>query len=329
MTRFLLKIGLYGLLIFVILEVLVRIFHLYDDRPTRFVDSDGINKWIPGQTAYAVYGNRVQNKSAYSINKSGFNSYREFEPSHDKIEIALIGDSFIEGFHQDYTNSIGKKIENKIDGIEVYEYGHASNDFADQLYLIYKNQGHFSKIDHYVFYLRYNEDLDRSEYKLIRREPFFLTLRSKCELLEYSINIGLMDPIKKAVSSLRGITNNHAKGNRKIISTNVQELHRKDSLQLRESNFDLLIEKYHIDVKKSAILMDSRVTPKSFIHHLQDLGFGIIDFAEAFDHAGGPKKTTLVFDQHWNDYGRMLIAEEIANYVQKYGKTKNESVPDN
>ncbi|WP_420322288.1 hypothetical protein [Flagellimonas sp.] len=312
MTRFLLKIGLYGILIFVILEVLVRIFHLYDDRPTRFVDSDGINKWIPGQTGYAVYGNRVQNKSAYRINKSGFNSYREFEPSNDKIEIALIGDSFIEGFHQDYTNSIGKKIENKIDGIEVYEYGHASNDFADQLYLISKNQDHFSKIDHIVFYLRYGDDLERNQYKHINRKPLFKTLR-KSKLLEYGINIGLMDPIKSAMVSVRGFAGSREKKD----SDRKQETTKVDSAQLRQDNFDHLIERYNFDIHKSVILLDSRETPDSFLAHLQTRAITIIDFANAFEQAGGYRKTTLIYDQHWNNFGREIIAGEIYKLIQR------------
>jgi hypothetical protein len=47
--------------------------------------------------------------SEFHINNSGYNFYRAFTPSKDKVEIALVGDSFVEGFHQNYYNSIGKK----------------------------------------------------------------------------------------------------------------------------------------------------------------------------------------------------------------------------
>ena len=79
--------------------------------PTRQVGSNGIYEWVPGQNGYTVYGNRRQNFSQYRINSKGYNSYREFTPAVDKFEIAIIGDSYIEGFHQDYFRYIGNKIE--------------------------------------------------------------------------------------------------------------------------------------------------------------------------------------------------------------------------
>jgi hypothetical protein len=49
-------------------------------------------------------------KTIQDLCKAGFNSHREFfTPSEDKFEIALIGDSCIEGFHQDFYDSTGKK----------------------------------------------------------------------------------------------------------------------------------------------------------------------------------------------------------------------------
>ncbi|NJX15180.1 hypothetical protein [Tamlana crocina] len=100
-------------------------FHLYNDVPLHlFIDEYGIQKTVPGQVGFSVTGNRRMNFCEFRINKSGYNSYREFTPSADKIEIALIGDSFIEGFNQHYYDSTGKKIENNLgNNVEVYEYG--------------------------------------------------------------------------------------------------------------------------------------------------------------------------------------------------------------
>ena len=114
MKKFILKTIIYVLLILVIVEITVRVFHLYTEDPPRFIDEYGVEKRVPGNTGYAVTGNRNQNYSRFNINKAGFNSHREFNPTADKFEIALIGDSFIEGFHQDYYDSTGKKIEDKI-----------------------------------------------------------------------------------------------------------------------------------------------------------------------------------------------------------------------
>ena len=58
-------------------------------------DEFDVEKSIPKQIGHAVTGNRRQNYSAFRINDFGFNSFREFTPTEDKIEIAIIGDSFI------------------------------------------------------------------------------------------------------------------------------------------------------------------------------------------------------------------------------------------
>lgn len=114
MKKLILKCGLYAFLLIIALEIMVRALHLSKDNPTRFVDEKKVEKWYPNQNGHSVTGNRRQNFSEYKINNSGFNSYREFNPTKEKVEIALVGDSFIEGFHQHYYNSIGKKIENKL-----------------------------------------------------------------------------------------------------------------------------------------------------------------------------------------------------------------------
>jgi len=102
MKKLILKCIAYAVLIVLLLEVYVRVFHLSKDYPVRFVDTKQVEKWRPNQNGYSVTGNRRQNFSKYHINNSGFNSYREFHPTKEKFELALVGDSFIEGFHQNY-----------------------------------------------------------------------------------------------------------------------------------------------------------------------------------------------------------------------------------
>ena len=133
MKKLLIKSMIYFFLLLLSLEVWVRVLHLHKDSPYRYVDEYQVEKWVPNQQGHSVTGNRRQNFSKFYINKSGFNSYREFTPTKDKVEVAIVGDSFIEGFHQNYLNSTGKKIENRLENIEVYEYGYAGYDFADEL----------------------------------------------------------------------------------------------------------------------------------------------------------------------------------------------------
>ncbi|MGB5171247.1 MAG: hypothetical protein WBN69_07435, partial [Eudoraea sp.] len=85
MTAFLKKIFLYILLIFLVLEIIVRAFHLYTDNAPQYIDEFGVEKRVPRSSGYAVQGNRNQNFSEYGINNAGFNSYRDFLPSKDKF----------------------------------------------------------------------------------------------------------------------------------------------------------------------------------------------------------------------------------------------------
>lgn len=302
------KTILYIILSLVVLELLVRAFHLHNDRPERFIDDDSLNKWVPGQEGYSVYGNRRQVFTKYNINALGYNSYREFEPTEMDVEVALIGDSFIEGFHQDYDNSIGKKIEQELDGkAKVYEYGHSANDLADQLYTIYSNPEEFGLIDYIVISVRYEDDLIRSEYVPVNRIPGYSFLKYS-KLLIYVQDIGLMDPFKRIMAQFREL----GKGEPQK-SESTEKTIDLDSIYLE--NFKGLIENYGLDKQRTAFLLDGSITAPGFLNYLESKNIKVIDYAEKFYRDKSPK--TLIFDQHWNDRGRTLIAQMIADFVKE------------
>ena len=202
MKKFIVKTFIYILLLFLLLEILVRVFHLYTEDPPRYIDEYGVEKRVPNNHGFAVTGNRNQNLSEFNINSSGFNSYREFNPKKEKYEIALIGDSFIEGFHQNFNNSIGKKIEKRLMGVEVYEYGYAGYDLANQMHLIHAYKEDFRLIDQIIIYLNYESDLERGVYEPnferlnMLSSPIF-KIRDNIKLLAYGSKIGILEPIKK------------------------------------------------------------------------------------------------------------------------------------
>ncbi|MDP5228820.1 MAG: hypothetical protein NWQ38_00390, partial [Cellulophaga sp.] len=186
MLQILKKILVYGFLMLFALELGVRIFHLHNERPVRFADDKNVEKWIPNQTDYSITGNRKQNVGKYSINNFGFNSVHEnYEPSKNKKEIALVGDSFIEGFHEDYTNSLGQQIERELNQTTVLEFGYAGYDLADELHLITAYSDIFKNINHSFIYLRYSDDLDRDTYELSSR----LSLDSKLSRIVKQIKL--------------------------------------------------------------------------------------------------------------------------------------------
>jgi hypothetical protein len=315
MKKLFIKSGLYAVLILIALELWVRVFYLTKDYPVRYVDDYGVEKWVPNQDGYSVTGNRRQNFSKYHINDFGYNSYREYKPSRDKVEIALVGDSFIEGFHQNYYNSIGKKIESKLSGVEVYEYGYAGYDLADQLHLITQYKKQFDLIDHVVLGLKFENDLGRGEYNVVQERmvlesPTYKAMR-QIKLLVYLQNIGAFDAPRELVRKLLSREREH---NQK--PTKAEEEKFQKELELKcIKNFESLIGLYGFDKSKFVFLLDSEFTPKVFLSYLKKHGFKYIDFHEALIKSKTP--TTLVYDMHWNNHGRKLIAELIANYFKK------------
>ncbi|MBO0330198.1 hypothetical protein [[Muricauda] lutisoli] len=315
MKKFLIKTALYTVLILIALELLVRALHLYTEDPPRFIDKYGVEKRVPDHNGYAVTGNRNQNFSEFNINDFGFNSSREFNPTKEKFEIALIGDSFIEGFHQDYYNSTGKKIENAlVDTVEVYEYGYAGYDLANQMHLIHAYQDHFELIDEIIIYLNYESDLNRGVYEPNKQRIAMLRstvfkIRDNIKLLAYGSKIGIVDPIKNL------ITGKAFQDTEQGYETNKIEIPERKEEEYLE-NFKSLISLYGFDKCKTTILLDSRKTSESFLEYCDGNNIKYLDFAPTFESSKKP--VTLIYDHHWNNHGRELIATVISDYMKSH-----------
>ena len=318
MIKIIFKTGLYGLLILFCLEGIIRVFHLTKDYPERYVDKFGVEKWVPNQDGYAVTGIRRQNFSEYHINSFGYNSYREFKPSYDTQEIALVGDSFIEGFHQNYYNSIGRKIERRLPNVQVFEFGYAGYDLADQLHLIDSYKDMFDKIDRVIIDFKFYDDLNRDRYTVLEERmklesPLYKTMR-KSKLVVYLYNIGTLNSVKALVNQLLsfGETVKPKK------NSNDGSKENNEDYQRRFQNFKTLINNYGFDKNRYTFLLDSTRIPTTFMQYLKDHDFKYLDFSEAIQKSKTP--TDLIYDKHWNNHGRTIVADLIANYFEVNSK---------
>lgn len=311
---------LYLFLIVIALEIWVRIFHLHKDNPHRFIDKYKVEKWVPNQEGHNVTGNRRQNFAQYHINNSGFNSYREYKPTLDKKEVALVGDSFIEGFHQNYFNSLAKKIEQKLTDVEVYEYGYAGYDMADQMHLINQYKEDFNLIDHVIIGIKFSNDLKRDRYDVLEDRMALqspkMQLLKKSKLLIYAQSIGALDPPRKLLGNLKTIIAKNITVPTKISD---DELLRQERQYL--ANFEKLVSLYGYDKSRFSLLLDSSKTSTIFIDYLNDNEYPYIDLAEALETSKKP--TTLIYDKHWNNHGRDIVADVISTYLKKLSKTSS------
>jgi len=308
MKKLLFKIGVYAITIFVLLECYVRIFHLSSDVPKRVIDEFGVEKRISNQTGTNITGNRRQHATTYKINENGFNSIRSQISSSENFKLALIGDSYIEGFHQDYNNSLGRMIETELDSVEVYEYGCGGYDLADQFHMINAYKDKFAELDLIVVYMKYENDLERSIYttnqiRLNKMNNVVGKIRNFSKLLSYGGGLGLINKFGKFLKSLKLPVNSASQDSSKSLIT--------DSTKIK--NFETLISNYGINKNKVKLLLDSRNTCPNFLAFCDDIGMCYIDFAETLKHA--EKETTFIYDTHWNSYGRNLLAKKISDCV--------------
>jgi len=312
MKKLLGKIIIYGFLMALVLEILIRVFHLYFEYPIVTLNDNALVNYVPGQSGSFVVGNRRMHFSDYRINQSGFNSFREFTPTAQDFEVALIGDSFIEGLHQDYDNSIGKKIENNLDGkIAVYEYGFSGNDLADQLHLVHQLKEKMKLIDVIYIYLKFDEDLKRKSYTLHTRanleNSLAFKIKREVKLLSYLKGIGLISPLTELPRKLISF-----KGEAKADTTETEEENKDEEYM---ENLAILLETYPIDKQKSVFLIDRAITSKRFIEYCETHGYNYLDFGKALKKS--KKNTIIKYDpvQHWNNHGREIVAKVISDYI--------------
>jgi len=112
----------------------------------------------PNSEGIWIGGGMREISSHYKINQQGFNSLKDYSIlDKNKISIAIIGDSYIESFHVDVENSIGRilEIETK-NAIEVHEYGKSGGNIID--FSLMFNKWIKNKYD-YTFILATDRDL--------------------------------------------------------------------------------------------------------------------------------------------------------------------------
>jgi len=148
MKRFIKEIIILFLFTYLIGELICQLFPIVSDIPIRG-NRDGFYLLKENQSGIYIRGKFPRWINAeYSINNHGFNSSKDyFFDTNLKSKIALIGDSFVEGFQVDVTKSIGRLIENTKLNYEIYEFGISGFNFFDYIELYEKyNLQNFKKV---------------------------------------------------------------------------------------------------------------------------------------------------------------------------------------
>lgn len=321
MKKLLTKLFLYGVLIAIAFELIIRLSHLYFEYPVVRLNKNKVVNYIPGQKGAFVLGNRRMNYAKFHINQSGFNSYQEFNPTKEDLEVALIGDSFVEGLHQDFDNSIGKKVENHLNGsVKVFEYGFSGYDLADQLHLMHQYKDQMYLIDVVFIYLNFDEDLRRDHYEIQTRanleNNLAFKVKREIKLLSYLNGIGLIAPITELPKRIKSVLGN--KGD----ASNIK-VESESPLLAKEymDNFSALLEMYPIDKDKCIFLINEPKTDLAFMKYCDTMGYKYLDFGKALQNS--EENTVLKYDpmKHWNNHGRDIVAKLIAGRIDSIQKS--------
>jgi len=294
MRHFILEITYTFIISFLILEMVLRLFHLAGITvPEENINDNRLLK--PKSEGYWVKGGLGEIRSHYIINNQGFNSIVDYDQDiREGKLVALIGDSYIEGLHVDVENSIGRIIESNYPELQVHEYGRAGANIADysQVY-----QKWIKDRYDYVFIYISNTDLEETTpgfmnmgYQ-IPKSSILRLIYNRIHVLRYlNINHGMVMTLK----SLMNIDKTNSMLNSSFVGLGsgnyMEDNFNNEALQQLGSEVIYLYEKGGLD---SVFVANNNCY--EIIHKYLPKDFG--------------------FDSHWNINGRRNCANAIINYL--------------
>ncbi len=169
-------------------ELVVRIFFDASERPSTFYDTENkIVKYSNHITdgTYTV-GLDAAIKGRWHINEQGWNSTVNFSEKTDLNRIAIIGDSYVEGFHVNVEDRFSELLRTEVsDSIDIIELGRAGAPLSQYLHMArycYKKY----QPNTFVFNVVYN-DFDGSLSLLNNAEHFLRLDIKEAEVVETEI----------------------------------------------------------------------------------------------------------------------------------------------
>ncbi len=139
-------------------EIIVRTFQLVPDIPRLFVDSTGIQRYVPGQAGFYTRG-----RSRWLVNEYGWLGVAETDK--DTI-ISIIGDSYIENIMNPISCNQGSILKTFFKNIGFFEAGRSGVTFIEAMEITKLLDAHI-KPDLHLLYIS-KDNLDESISSVIR-----------------------------------------------------------------------------------------------------------------------------------------------------------------
>lgn len=286
MKRFIRDIIISISLIIIIAELTARFFELksqYTDLISK--DYEGFYSLKPNSKGNFVFGKMpVVNRTKYNINDIGFNTSLNYEDFNDeKINVAFVGDSFVESFNVNYFDSFSSILMNESTLFQSYDFGVGSYNLEDYIW-IYK-KFNLEKFD-YVFFV-----VNRGDLSNFPARKKYNPLKEKFRKFYNSIHFfNYINSNHKIIYSLRTIFNKKfnysSKMNDFVLNTN-------QKMFLSKSNLIILPR----DKETCEYLKKEKINNIIEIKHtIKPIDFGQSNF-------------------HWNKNGRINVISTIIPYI--------------
>lgn len=305
MRKFIVYIFSWGFAVIIILEIILRVFGLAA-HTMKTANVDGNYLFEPGDAGYWVRGGLAEIRSTYEINNQGYNSIIDYDSLNpDNLNIALIGDSYIQGFQTDVEKSIGRQLENIAgEGIVVHEYGRAGASIVD--YSLAYQDYVLPKGYDMTFILITDKDLSLSKASYMGRG-------------DRIPNKGLARKIYDNVHMLRYLNINHGLGVhiRELIKDGPESIERIHGQQKNVSiDPETYKEQYLQSINREALSAFRNDVVFLFEdNRLDSLFIENFDFEfTRVEHIKLPKDHGL--DGHWNENGRYNCAYAMLNRIR-------------
>ena len=274
-----------------LLEITTRVFDLSGHTLPEY-NLNNNKLLLPGAEGVIVQGGMREVASHYKINQQGFNSLKDYTTlDENKISIAIIGDSYIQGLQVDVENSIGRILEAEtLNKVEVHEYGRAGMNIVD--YSLIFTQSIKNRYD-YTFILATNKDIvpkkasSMGKGNKIPNSSLMREIYNRSSFIRYlNINHKLSVKLKKTLSFFE----RSDKEQKKITAINVN----LQAIKKFDTTCVFLYEKERLDTTLIAPFKLPFVEVKPIYTPI--------------NHG---------FDSHWNLNGRKNCALAIQNYIEK------------
>lgn len=283
MKRFLKILFCVSIFSYLIGEIIVRSLKLNSDHLDIQIEGvDGFVDRIKNHKGIFKFGKFPSNFSSdFYINDVGFNSPLNFkEIDLNLINIALVGDSYVESYHVGLENNIASILMNENQNLQVYPFGVSGYEFLE-MKEIYQNFN-LSKFD-YVFFLLSKDDLTLKSNK-----PKF---NSSKEQLRKVYNY---------FEFFKYINSNH------MVLLSIKKLFSPKKLKINLNNDISEIVKF-LNSKSNIIVIPKFQEEALYFKSLEINNILVVDHKR--------KPFNYGFDSHWNANGRINIGNAIFNYI--------------